>query len=136
MLLTPTYHVYEMYVPHQGATAVRTLIESDEVPYNVAGTERTIPAVSGSASLVKDTLFLTLTHCQADATAEVTLDLLGGAAARGGTARVLSGEIHAHNTFDVLDAVQPEPVPLEVEGRSIVLSLPPASVSAFEVHLA
>jgi alpha-N-arabinofuranosidase len=136
MLLTPTYHVYEMYVPHQGATAVRTVIESDEVSYNVAGTARTIPAVSGSASLVRDTLFLTLTNCQADATAEVELDLLGGAVARGGTARVLSGEIHAHNTFGAPDAVQPEPVPLEAEGRSIILSLPPASVSASEIRLA
>jgi len=136
MLLTPTYHVYEMYVPHQGATAVRTVVESDQVSYNVAGEGKAIPAVSGSASLAKDTLFLTLTNCQADAETEVELDLLGGAAARSGTARVLSGEIHAHNTFDAPDAVQPQAAQMQVEGPSFTLLLPPASVNAFQIQLA
>jgi len=136
MLLTPTYHVYEMYVPHQGATAVRTVVESDQVSYNVAGEGKAIPAVSGSASLAKDTLFVTLTNCQSDAEAKVELDLLGGAAARGGTARVLSGEIHAHNTFDAPDAVQPQAAQVQAEGPSFTLRLPPASVNAFQIQLA
>lgn len=135
MLCTPTYHVYEMYVPHQGGAAVRTVIESDDVSYDVEGTARGIPAVAGSASLAQDRLFVTLTNCQADAEAQVTLDLYGGAAARGGTARVLSGEIHAHNTFEAPDALQPESAPLQAEGPSIVLNLPPASVNAFEIQL-
>jgi alpha-N-arabinofuranosidase len=136
MLLTPTYHVYEMYVPHQGATAVRTTIESDEVSYNVAGEAQTIPVVSGSASLAKDALFVTLTNCQAEAEAEVELELLGSATARGATARVLSGEIHAHNTFDAPDVVQPQAAQVQAEGPSFTLRLPPASVSAFQIQLA
>jgi len=115
---------------------VRTVVESDQVSYNVAGEGKVIPAVSGSASLAKDTLFVTLTNCQADAETEVELDLLGGAAARGGTARVLSGEIHAHNTFDAPDAVQPQAVQMRADGPSFTLHLPPASVNAFQIQLA
>jgi len=79
---------------------------------------------------------VTLTNCQADAETEVELDLLGGAAARGGTARVLSGEIHAHNTFDAPDAVQPQAVQMRADGPSFTLHLPPASVNAFQIQLA
>jgi alpha-L-arabinofuranosidase len=79
---------------------------------------------------------VTLTNCQADAHAEVTLELRGGAVATGGMARVLSGEIHAHNTFETPEALQPEPAPLQAEGQSIVLDLPPASVNTFEIQLA
>ena len=35
MLLTPTYHVFDLYQPHQGATALRTTVESPDVPFAV-----------------------------------------------------------------------------------------------------
>jgi alpha-N-arabinofuranosidase len=135
MLLTPTYHVYEMYAPHQGGAAVRTVIESDAVSFEVDGQAQELGGVSGSASLKDQTLFLTLTNSHAGHEAEVTLGLLGGAVANGGTARVLTGEIHAHNTFEVPETIQPTPMALKLEGRDLVLNLPPASVVAVEMGL-
>jgi alpha-N-arabinofuranosidase len=135
MLLTPTYHVYEMYAPHQGGAAVRTVIESDAVSFEVDGQVRELSAVSGSASLKDRTLFLTLTNSHAEHETEVTLSLLGDAVANGGSAQVLTGEIHAHNTFEAPKTIQPASMALEVEGRDLVLNLPPASVVAVEIGL-
>ena len=65
MLVTPTGYVYEMYAPHQGATAVRTRIETPDINFkkdNILQAswqsalqkdetmEGSIPLVSGSAS--------------------------------------------------------------------------------------
>ena len=54
----------------------------------------------------------------------------------GGTARVLTGEIHAHNTFDVPDAIVPVPMDVNVGGNAMPILLPPASVVAVQMQLA
>jgi alpha-L-arabinofuranosidase len=136
MLVTPTGHVYEMYAPHQGGTALRTVIESESVTFKARDGEDDLPLVAGSASLKGKTLFLTLTNSHAAESLEVPIELLGGAAARSGSARVLAGEIHAHNTFDAPAAIQPEAVDVACEGSRFVLTLPAASVMAVEIQLA
>ena len=92
MLVTPTGHVYGMYAPHQGGTSVRVRIEADTVSFQAGGGGSELPVVSGSASLKGKALFVTLTNCHAQDEAVVTVNLLDGAAATGGTARVLTGE--------------------------------------------
>ena len=80
MLVTPTGYVYEMYAPHQGATALRTRIETPDINFkksNILQTswqsalqkdetmEGSIPLVAGSASLKGKELFLTITNSHA-----------------------------------------------------------------------
>ena len=136
MLTTPTGYVYEMYVPHQGATAVRTSIESESVTFKAHDGEDDLPLVSGSASVKGKTLFVTLTNSHATDAIDVTVDLLGGASATGAAARALSGEIHAHNTFDAPEALVPSPMGVRAEGGTMTLTLPAASVVAVTVNLA
>ncbi len=135
MLVTPTGYVYEMYAPHQGGTSLRTVIESDAATYTAGGKEQQVATVSGSASRTGKVLFLTLTNAHATDAVEVTVDLLGGAQAAGGAARVLSGEIHAHNTFDAPETLTPRPYAIDATGASFVITLPPASVVAAEIAL-
>ena len=135
MLVTPTGYVYEMYAPHQGGASLHTVIESDDVTYTAAGTEQQVAAVSGSASRMGKALFLTLTNAHATDAIEVTVDLLGGVQAAGGAARILSGEIHAHNTFDAPETLAPRPYAIDATGASFVITLPPASVLAVEIAL-
>jgi alpha-N-arabinofuranosidase len=136
MLVTPTGYVYEMYAPHQGGTSLRTVIESDAATYTAGGKDQQVATVSGSASRTGKVLFLTLTNAHATDAVEVTVDLLGGAQAAGGAARLLSGEIHAHNTFDAPETLTPRPYTIEATGASFVITLPPASVLAAEIALA
>lgn len=135
MLVTPTGHVYEMYVPHQGGTSVRTAIDAETIRFQRGNEEDALPEVAGSASLKDKTLFLTLTNAHAERETAVAVNLLGGAAASGATARLLSGEIHAHNTFDQPESIKPRAVELDVTGASFTIVLPAASVLAAEIAL-
>jgi alpha-N-arabinofuranosidase len=135
MLVTPTGYVYEMYAPHQEGQAVRSLFETDMVTFKRGDKEDALPLVAGSASLKGKVLFVTLTNTHASSAVEARVNLLGGAAAKGVTARILSGEIHAHNTFDQPEALVPQPFTLGVSGSSFTISLPAASVVAAEVCL-
>ena len=135
MLVTPTGYVYELYSPHQGGLSLRTVIESGAVTYMAGGKEQQVEAISGSASRKGKTLFLTLTNAHATDAVDVTVELLGGASAQSGTARVLTGEIHAHNTFDAPETLTPQPFAISASGASFVVTLPPASVVAAEIAL-
>ena len=80
MLVTPTGYVYEMYAPHQGATASALVCETPEISFNKENilqkgetADGHIPTVAGSASLKGQTLFLTLTNSHAHEAAEVTV---------------------------------------------------------------
>jgi alpha-N-arabinofuranosidase len=150
MLVTPTGYVYEMYAPHQGATALRPRIETPDIHFkkgNILQTswqsalqkgetmEGSIPLVAGSASLKDKELFLTITNSHAHEAAEVTVALLGGARVKQAKGQVLNGEIHSHNTFTAPRQVTPQVFDLDCQLEQINLALPPASVAAIQVHL-
>jgi alpha-N-arabinofuranosidase len=135
MIVTPTGYVYEMYAPHQGGQAVRTLVETESVSFKRGEKDETLALVAGSASLKEKTLFVTLTNSHATQAQEITLNLLGGAAAQNVSASVLTGEIHAHNTFDKPEALTPQPMVVKATGSSFTVALPAASVVALEITL-
>jgi alpha-N-arabinofuranosidase len=150
MLVTPTGYVYEMYAPHQGAKSLRVRVETPEIRFKKTSILQTswqsalqagekmdgvIPTVAGSASLKEDTIFVTLTNSHASESAEVTLDLLGGAEIGEADGQILCGEIHAHNTF--ANPAQITPQPFDVNGRAtqLILDLPAPAIAAVKVHL-
>ncbi|MBN1876031.1 MAG: alpha-N-arabinofuranosidase [Anaerolineae bacterium] len=135
-IVTPTGYVYEMYAPHQGGASLRTVIASDTIAYTTGEKEQEVATIAGSASLKGKLLSLTLTNAHAIEAVDVTVQLLGGATARQGTARILTGEIHTHNTFDQPDSIQPVTIPITAEGPEFTIQLPPASVIAAEIYLA
>jgi alpha-N-arabinofuranosidase len=97
MILTPTYHVFEMYTVHHDAALLPSELKSDDY---VSGSQK-IPTVSASASRDKaGKINVTLCNLNPNAVAEVTCDLKG-AKAQKLTGRVLTADaINAHNTFD------------------------------------
>ncbi len=135
MLVTPSGYVYELYAPHQGAEAVRALVETGTVSFKKGDKTESLPIVAGSASLKGRLLFLTLTNCHASQTEEVTVNLLGGASAQTAKAYALSGEIHAFNTFDAPEALAPKPFTLTATESTFTVTLPPSSVVAAEIAL-
>ena len=135
MLVTPTGYVYEMYAPHQGGASVRSLVETETIAFATGEGEDSLPAVAASASLKGKTLFVTLTNAQAADEVSADVRLIGGATASRGEARVLSGEIHARNTFADPSAVKPRNYRLEALGSSFTVVLPPAAAVAIEVAL-
>ena len=150
MLVTPTGYVYEMYAPHQGADALRVRVETPEITFQkrnllqpvsqeamlkLEGTEGRLPVVAGSASIKEHTLFLTLTNSHASEPVTVSVDLLGGAKVCQASGRSLSGEIHAHNTFDAPMNIQPEGLEIEIRNNQVCATLPAACVASVELTL-
>jgi alpha-L-arabinofuranosidase len=126
MVLTPTYHVLEMYVPFQGAKYLPAEVETPDYRHADAA----VPAVTAAAARdAQGTIQLALVNADPHRRATVTARL-AGAAARIAEGRVLTaGAMDAHNTFDRRNAVAPVPFEAEREGERLRFDLPPKSVA-------
>lgn len=104
MVLTPTYHVFEMYKPWQDATVLPVSLDT---PMYREG-DFALPAVSGSAVRAKDGhVYVALTNADPDTSNTVTVGL-DGVKASSVSGRVLSAKaIDAHNDFGSPDVVKP-----------------------------
>jgi alpha-N-arabinofuranosidase len=104
LLLTPTYHVFEMFTPHQDATLLPVELQCADY---AMGAEK-IPGLNASVSRDKaGTIHASLCNLNPNAAAELACDLQG-AKAQSISGRVLTAEtMQAHNTFDKPEAVQP-----------------------------
>ena len=94
MLLTPTYHVFDLYKVHQGAQLLGSSVGAgcDE--------KSGLPIVQESASLAADGS-LSTTLCNPSASAAVEMEtVICGQELRLAEARILTGEMHAHNDFE------------------------------------
>jgi alpha-N-arabinofuranosidase len=132
MVLTPTYHVFRMYVPFQDAVSVPVRLAHD--PSYTFG-DVTIPAVSASAARAKDgRLYLALVNTNPREQADVAVDV-GGAGARGAAGSVLTAAaMDAHNTFVAPAAVAPVPFAAKATDGQLVLHLPAKSVAVVAVQ--
>jgi alpha-N-arabinofuranosidase len=132
MALTPTFHVYEMYRPHQGATAVR--VEQDSAP-SLAMAGSTRPAVSVSASKRDGSVLITLVN--QNPTEDFDLELrLRGARVAEATGTVLTGpDVRSLNTVDQPEVVKPKPWKATAAGDLVRTRLPARSVEAIQVRL-
>jgi alpha-N-arabinofuranosidase len=131
MLLTPTYHVMEMYNIHQDAVLLPVTVATNDF---VFGSEK-LPAVSVSAS--RDSagrMHVSLVNIDAKKTQDVSVNL-GGLKAKTVTGRILaSSKISDHNTFAKPDAVKPAVFSgASLKGSSLSVKLPPFSVVVLEV---
>ena len=131
MLLTPTYHVFRMYVPFQESTLVPTTLDRGSYRHG----ETTLPRVDAmSARDASGTLWLALTNLDPNAPAPVAVSVSGL------TPRSASGEtltapaVDSVNTFDAPATVVPRPIDVRLEGGRVALTLPPKSVTVVGVR--
>ena len=131
MLLTPTYHVFDMFTAHMDAKLLRTELTGDSY---VSGTEK-IPAVSVSASRDKDgKVHLTLCNLKPEAAAEVVCRFQG-VNPTGLSGMVLTADtMQTHNTFAQPKTIQPQPFTgfKRIEG-GFTATLPSKSVVLLEL---
>jgi alpha-L-arabinofuranosidase len=133
--VTPVGHVFEMYAAHQGGQALRTIFSAPTVNYERDGKPATFWGLKGSASLHETTLVLTVVnpHVSEARVAEIGIR---GASIQSGTATTLTNaDIHAHNSFAERNAVMPQTKSIEIKGKLLTLSAPPASVTKLTLAL-
>ena len=154
--VTPTFHVFKMYLPHRGAQAIRANFTAPDItnplataPIPAGGNSymgslppvKTLAGLSGSASIATTgngkllTLSVVNPHIDRPLTTEIAIQ---GATIAGATGTVLvSADVHNHNTFAQPNAVHPTPatVAQPTAGR-LLHTFPAASVTTLQLTLA
>ncbi len=129
MVLTPTYHVFNMYKYHQDAELLESYVETEEIGMG----EWKVPNLHESVSLGKDgKIHVTINNLSVTESYDIDA-VFTETAIKSVEATILTNEMHAHNTFDNPDVVHPEKFDgTKVEGNSVKFTMPPCSV----MHLA
>jgi alpha-N-arabinofuranosidase len=137
IVLTPTFHAFEMMASHQGATLVDSQIESRPLPgapHRIDTGEGVERDLRETASVSEDgALTLTIANMHASESREIDATILGHAASSV-TGRLLAGDPHDHNTFAEPERVAPrEFTEVVVRDGGLRFTLPPASVVTLSV---
>ena len=131
MILTPTYHVMQLYSVHQNARLIPLEIKSNNYQF---GTE-TLPAVSGSAS--KDSMgvvHISLTNIDTKVAQEIVINMSGKVFAHTTGQIITSGKLQDYNSFDNPDKIKPLPFTSFFNKQGgLVVKLPPFSVVVLEL---
>lgn len=127
MVLTPTYHVFDLYKAHQEGTLVPVHVDADD---SAEGVKR----VSASASLKGDVLTVTLANTSATESCEVPISLCGAKPAKA-EGRVLAGEMHAKNDFSASPVAIAPLTSLSLSSDEVRVTLPACSVAEITIQL-
>jgi alpha-N-arabinofuranosidase len=133
MLLTPTYHVFEMYTVHHDAVLLPITVQS--AGWYTIGAD-SIPAVSASASRDKaGVMHVTMSNLDPNQARTVSVDVRG-ARVSGATGRILTGPaMNSYNSFEKPDVVKPAPFTgASVSGSTLTVKLPARSVVVLELR--
>lgn len=131
MIVTPTYHVFEMYKDHQGATLLPTDLTDEE--YTFGG--QSVPALSVSASKDKDgTICITVCNLNPEKSTDLECTLEGFKAGQA-SGRVLTAKtMQAHNTFDNPGVVTPAALQgIKAQDGKVTVTLPAKSVTVLMI---
>jgi alpha-N-arabinofuranosidase len=126
MILTPTYHVMEMYNAHHDALLLPLSVKSEEY---VVGKSK-LPAISASASRDKaGVVHISLVNIDARHPKSTSIDLKGLKAASVSGKILTSGKLQDHNTFTQPNKVTPTAFKGAVLKDNVLnITLPPFSV--------
>jgi len=132
MILTPTYHVMEMYNVHQDATLLPVAVKTEDYIYNA----EKLPAVSVSAS--RDSagkVHVTLVNIDTKKLQAITVNFKG-VKYKTVTGRILtSAKLQDYNSFDDPEKIKPADFKgAEWKGDSVHVKLPPFSVVVLELY--
>lgn len=123
-IVTPTYHVFDMYKGHQGAEAIEAIVTNNE---DFAS------SVSVSASVKGDKILVTLGNLSCTEDTEISLEGVGIGLGGNGKITLLANEdMHAHNTFENPDTVTPTTLDFDLTKAFV---LPKAGIAAIELEI-
>ena len=131
MVLTPTYHVYRMYVPFHDATLVPVIFDAGTYAYG----DIRLPAIDAVAA--RDSvgkLWLALVNVDPNRSAKIAVSL-EGASVRSAAGELLTATtVDARNTFEHSRTIMPRPFAGTVSLNQLEFDLPPKSIAVVEVR--
>jgi alpha-N-arabinofuranosidase len=135
MLLTPTYHVFDLYQSHQGGQSVRMTIEADEISFAAGNQRQKLAGLSGSASIKNGELTLSIVNPHATLPVDAAIELRGGECGEGQVRVLNSDDLAAHNTFDEPNRLSPAESKFTSSGNTWNHHLSAASVAVLHANL-
>ncbi|HEY0655795.1 MAG TPA: alpha-N-arabinofuranosidase [Chryseosolibacter sp.] len=131
MILTPTYHVMDMYKVHHEATMLPIEVTSRDY---ALGSDK-IAGLSASASRdAKGSVHISIVNIDARQAQSVTVNLKG-VNVKNTTGQILtSAKLSDHNTFEKPNLIAPKSFQdFKVTGENLTVNIPPFSVVVLEV---
>ena len=135
MVLTPTYHIFEMYNVHQNAEYLPVDVATPLVKGRFHGVP--VPEIDATASMNEGKVHFDLVNTSLKSTRTVLVQFDDAkAAGKVKSARILtSAKVQDYNDFDHKDTVAPKAFKdYKVTKAGIEVTLPPCSVVAFETE--
>jgi alpha-L-arabinofuranosidase len=131
MVLTPTYHVFEMYKKHQDATLLPHTLQCS--PYRNG--KKAVPAVSASCSRSDDgTVNVSLCNLDPEHAVDLACEIHGLKPTRVAGRILTADTITRRNTYDEPAAVKPAPFDgIKFKGGTLWIDLPARSVVTLEI---
>ena len=131
MVVTPTYHVFDMYKVHQDATLLPADLECGQYEYE----DQRIPSLSASASQDQNgKIHVSLCNLNPNHPAEVVLEFRGVNVQNVRGSVLTADKMTVHNTFEKPDNIKPEVFKsAQLKKGMITATLPPKSVVVLEV---
>jgi alpha-N-arabinofuranosidase len=131
MVLTPTYHVFKMYVPFQDATFVPVTFGAGTYTHGSV----TLPRLDAIAA--RDTagkLWLALTNLDPNRPVEIGASLAGIVARAAAGETLTAPRVDSVNTFAAPETVVPKPIAAKVQEGMLSLTLEPKSVTVISIE--
>ncbi len=136
-VVTPNYHVFDMYKGHMGAESVRAIFSAPSLSYDRNGQPARLWGLNGSASRKDKTVTLTVVNPSPDAAREADIAIPGARIAACSSRTLTASALDAHNSFAAPDAVPAPPaVNVTVPAGGLTVTFPKASVTALTFTLA
>lgn len=125
MLLTPTYHVFEMYKEHQESDLLESFIETKAI----GSGENAVPNLHESVSVSQDGR-INITLCNLSMNESYHIDTeIAGFKASDIQGRILTGAISDHNTFEAPEHVKPKAFEkYSITDKGLTFEIPAVSV--------
>lgn len=126
MLLTPTYHVLDMFKGHMDNTLLYSHLDNE--------TENGVRCLSQCASADEQgNIQLTVSNASLERDYEIRC-LIPGTTAKKITGCILTGDVRAFNNFEAPEKVKPLPLNICTEDDALCFTLPPCSVASIEIE--
>jgi len=131
MVLTPTYHVFEMYVPFQDATAVPVAFDAGAYTQG----DITLPRLDAIAARdAAGQLWIAVTNVDPNRPLTIAASV-AGLTPRSATGQTLTApRVDSVNTFEAPDTAAPKPIAAKVQGGTVTLTVEPRSVTVIAVR--
>jgi alpha-N-arabinofuranosidase len=130
MVLTPTYHVFRMYVPFQDATFVPVTFEAGRYTHG----DVTLPRVDAIAARdASGTLWLAVTNIDPTRPVEIAARVAGLGAKTATGETLTAPAVDSVNTFVAPKTVVPRAASAKVQGDQLLLTVEPKSVTVISV---